>query len=208
MKAKLFGWIIAIFIRLIGLTLRWQFEDKSGLSSKPETGSVIWAFWHNRVFSMPLVYRRYLSFRSGAVLTSPSKDGEIIVQVMKRFGVEAVRGSSNRSPVNALRRLVKYLKKNNGSDAVITPDGPQGPAHVLQPGVIKLAQITGFPILPITILYSRSIVLKTWDKFEIPFPFSEVKVSLNSFHHIENTSDKQEFEAMRVRLEEDLNDLI
>ncbi|MDE0570263.1 MAG: lysophospholipid acyltransferase family protein [Verrucomicrobiales bacterium] len=207
MKAKLFGWIIAAFIRLIGLTLRWQFEDKSGLSSKLDTGSVIWVFWHNRVFSIPLVYRRYLSFRSGAVLTSSSKDGEIMVQVMKRFGVETVRGSSNRSPVNALRRLVKYLKNNNGSDVAITPDGPRGPLHVLQPGVIKLAQITGFPILPITILYSRSMVLKTWDKFEIPFPFSKVKVLFNPFHHIENTSDKQEFETMRVRLEEDLKAL-
>jgi len=187
--------------------LRWQFEDKSGLSSKLDTGSVIWVFWHNRVFSMPLVYRRYLSFRSGAVLTSPSKDGEIVVQVMKRFGVETVRGSSNRSSVNALRRLVKYLEKNNGSDVVITPDGPRGPVHVLQPGVMKLAQITGFPILPITILYSRSMVLKTWDKFEIPFPFSKVKVLFNHFHHIENTSDKQEFEAMRIRLEEGLKAL-
>ena len=204
MKAKLFGWIIAIFIRLIGITLRWQFEDKSGLSSKPETGSVIWVFWHNRVFSMPLVYKRYLRFRKGAVLTSPSGDGEIIVQVMKRFGVEAVRGSSNRSSVNALRRLTNYLDNNNGSDVVITPDGPRGPIHVLQPGVIKLAQITGFPILPITILYSRSMALKTWDKFEIPFPFSKVKVSLNAFHYIKQTPDKEKFEAMRVRLQEDL----
>lgn len=207
MKAKLFGWIIAIFIRVVGLTLRWQFEDKSGLSSKPNTGSVIWVFWHNRVFSMPLVYRRYLSLRSGAVLTSPSKDGEIIVQVMKRFGVEAVRGSSNRSSVNALRRLVNYLEENNGSDVAITPDGPRGPAQVLQPGVIKLAQLTGFPILPITILYSRSIVLKSWDKFEIPFPFSKVKVLFNSFHHIEKASNKEEFETMRVTLEEDLKAL-
>ncbi|MDA7605151.1 lysophospholipid acyltransferase family protein [Verrucomicrobiales bacterium] len=207
MKAKLFGWIIAAFIKLIGLTLRWQFEDRSGLSSKPDTGSLIWVFWHNRVFSMPLVYRRYLSFRSGAVLTSPSKDGEIIVQVMKRFGVEAVRGSSNRSAVNALRRLVKYLEVNNGSDVAITPDGPRGPAHVLQPGVIKLAQITGFPILPITIRYGRSISLKTWDKFEIPFPFSKVKVLFNPFHDIKNISDKQGFEAMRVSLEEELKTL-
>ena len=207
MKAKLIGWIIAAFIKLIGLTLRWQFEDRSGLSSKPDTGSLIWVFWHNRVFSMPLVYRRYLSFWSGAVLTSPSKDGEIIVEVMKRFGVEAVRGSSNRSSVNALRRLVSYLEVNNGSDVVITPDGPRGPVHVLQPGVIKLAQITGFPILPITVRYGRSISLKTWDKFEIPFPFSKVKVLFNPFHDIKNTSDKQEFEAMRVSLEEELKTL-
>ena len=207
MKVKIFGWIIAVFIRLIGLTLRWQFEDKSGLSSKPNTGSVIWVFWHNRVFSMPLVYRRYLSFRRGAVLTSPSKDGEIIVQVMKRFGVESVRGSSNRSAVNALRRLMDYLENNNGADVVITPDGPRGPVHVLQPGVIKLAQITGYPVLPITIIYSRSMILKTWDKFEIPFPFSKVKVLLNSFHHFENTDDKQRLEAMRKKLEEDLKTL-
>lgn len=156
---------------------------------------------------MPLVYRRYLSFRRGAVLTSPSKDGEIIVQVMKRFGVESVRGSSNRSAVNALRRLMDYLEKNNGADVVITPDGPRGPAHVLQPGVIKLAQITGYPVLPITIIYSRAMMLKTWDKFEIPFPFSKVKVRLNSFHYFENIDDKQKLEAMRKKLEEDLKTL-
>jgi hypothetical protein len=152
---------------------------------------------------MPLVYRRYLSFERGAVLTSPSKDGEIIVQVMKRFGVESVRGSSNRSAMNALRRLMDYLENNNGPDVVITPDGPRGPVHVLQPGVIKLAQITGYPVLPITIIYSRSMILKTWNKFEIPFP----KVRLNSFHYFENIDDKQKLEAMRKKLEEDLKTL-
>ena len=156
---------------------------------------------------MPIIYRRFLSKRKGTVLTSPSRDGQIIVEVMKRFGVSAIRGSSNRSPVKALRESIEYLQHNTQSDLAITPDGPRGPSKVLQPGVIKLAQQTGVPIMPISISYSKAIKLNTWDNFQIPIPFSTVNIVLHEFHRIADVITKEELEDLSSNLEKVLKSL-
>ena len=199
MKKRIISFAIAALIRLVGVTLRYRADDRSGVVENPPEGSMIWGFWHNRVFVAPLIYKRFLRSRSGRVLTSPSGDGEIIAQVMARFGVGSVRGSSNKRPAAALRELVAWLKR--GDDIAITPDGPRGPVYQLQPGVIKLAQLSGVPILPIRIRYSRAITLKTWDKFQIPLPFSRVDVVFEPLREIPRRMDEEGFEAERAGLE-------
>ncbi len=200
MKTKLLGWSIATLIRIVGLTLRLRLEDRSGVRSDPPEGPMVWVFWHNRVFAAPLVYRKYLRRRSGKVLTSPSGDGEIIARVMATFGVGSVRGSSNKRPAAALRELVKLLR--GGADVAITPDGPRGPVHELQPGVVKVAQLAGVPVLPIRMDYRRAITLRTWDRFQIPLPFSRVDVVFEELQSLPRTADEASFEAQRSALEE------
>ena len=208
MKAKLFGHFIVFIIKAISRTLKLSLDDRCGLSEElTSENSVIWAFWHSKVFLMPVIHKRFLSKRKGTVLTSPSRDGQIIVEVMKRFGVSAIRGSSNRSPVRALRESIEYLQSNTQSDLAITPDGPRGPSKVLQPGVIKLAQQTGVPIMPISISYSKSIRPNTWDGFEIPMPFSTVTVVLHEFHRISEVITKKELEDLSRDLEKVLKSL-
>ena len=156
MKERFIGLIIASLIKAISITLRVSLDDRCGLSNK-EAGerSVIWAFWHSKVFLMPVVFQKYFSERQGTVLTSSSRDGQIIVEVMKRFGLNAIRGSTNKSPVKALRESTNYLKSERGGDLAVTPDGPRGPAKVIQPGIIKLAQLANVPIMPISITYDK-----------------------------------------------------
>ncbi len=113
------------------MTLRFRIDDRAGIVGNPPEGSLIWIFWHNRVFTVPYIYRKFLPDRRGAVLTSPSRDGEIIAQVMRRFGAGAVRGSSNKRPAAALRELVGWVK--GGNDIVITPDGPRGQSTSCSP---------------------------------------------------------------------------
>ena len=199
MKAKILGFVIATLIRSIGFTIRWRLDDRSGVTTNNPDAPLIWAFWHNRVFSAPLAYRKFLRKRHGAVLTSPSGDGEIIAQVMSRFGVDSIRGSSNKRPVAAMRELVKWLR--TGADIAITPDGPRGPIFELQPGVIKVAQLSGVPILPIRIRYSKAITLKTWDKFQIPLPFCRIDIELGELCRIARDLDESGVEAERVKLE-------
>ena len=176
MKAKVIGYLIALVIRAIAFTLRISFDDRCGVSDKTNSeGSVIWVFWHCKVFLMPIVYKEYLLKRKGTVLTSPSRDGQIIVEVMKRFGVHSIRGSSNKSPVKAMRESIDCLQEKNGGDLAVTPDGPRGPSRVMKLGAIKIAQMANVPIMPITISYSKCIELKTWDNFQIPLPFSRVR---------------------------------
>ena len=101
--------------------------------------------------------------------------------------------------MSALILLAEQLKA--GSDIGSTPDGPRGPCFELQPGIVKLAQLTGSPILPARVHYSRSFKFKTWDRFDLPLPFAKVTIILDPFHPIPRRLSEDDFEAHRTALE-------
>ncbi len=173
-KVRLTGFLLAWIIRLYCLLLRIRIEDKAGLDAL--SGAVIWAYWHNRLFTLPLVYRRSAKHRSLFGLASASKDGAIISAIMKRFGMGCVRGSSSKRAAQALVECRRRLL--DGSDLGITPDGPRGPVYVAAPGVVQLSRLTGRPVMPVQVTYSRKWQLKSWDRFQIPKPFSRVTVTV------------------------------
>ncbi len=201
---RAWSYLIAALIRLIGLTLRFRVDDRAGVMSDDPKHSLIWVFWHNRVFSVPFIYRKFLKSRHGAVLTSPSGDGEVLTEVMKRFGVDAVRGSSNKRASAALKELVTWLRSDERHDIAITPDGPRGPVYELQPGIVKVAQLTKVPVFPIHVRYEKCWKLKTWDQFLIPKPFSRVYVVFDEFEVLPRTRTDEEFEELRTELERKL----
>jgi lysophospholipid acyltransferase (LPLAT)-like uncharacterized protein len=164
---------------------------------------MIWTFWHNRIFALPVMYQKFIKTRSGAVLTSPSNDGAIIATTMKCFGVDAVRGSSSRGGLKALLSLKKWI--SNGFDVAITPDGPRGPRYRLAPGLIMLAQKTGAAILPIRVEYSSFWRLRSWDQFQIPKPFSKVTIIFEPLETIDALLDEAGFEKARLRIEKIMN---
>ena len=125
-KSRRIGWFGAILIRLLSLTMRWRLHDPDDLVGSPPKRPMIWTFWHNRIFVLPTVYHKYLISRKGAVLTSASRDGEIIAALVARFGCDAVRGSSSRRGSAALLGLIEWIR--DGYDVAIVPDGPRGPA--------------------------------------------------------------------------------
>jgi lysophospholipid acyltransferase (LPLAT)-like uncharacterized protein len=136
------------------------------------------------------------------VLTSPSKDGEILSQLVGAFGMGSVRGSSSRRGSRALLELVKLIRA--GGDIAITPDGPRGPRYSLGPGVILLAQTTGASIVPAHASFSRCFRMKTWDGFIIPLPFSTISVTVAEEINIPKDLTEEEFEQARKNLEETL----
>jgi lysophospholipid acyltransferase (LPLAT)-like uncharacterized protein len=189
------GGIVAALTRAIGWTLRIRIEDRARLLDPAFKEPLIWTFWHNRMFVVPLLRLR-APHRTGAVLTSASWDGEIITAVMKRFGLKAVRGSSSRRGATALMQLAGTLEA--GEDVAVTPDGPRGPCYKLGPGVVFLARHTGAGIVPIHVAYSRAIRLATWDRFMIPLPFSAVRIVCDAPVNVPAESDVDE---MRDRVE-------
>ena len=197
------GWLAAFLMRALGLTLRFRVSDHSGMKAGTSRFPVIWAFWHNRMLVVPLVQERYFKERHGAVLTSPSKDGAIIAEIMGRFGQKSIRGSSSRRGAEAMRELANVIK--NGGDVAITPDGPRGPRYKLGPGIIFLAQQTGAPVLPIHVEYSRCLRAGRWDGFMIPLPFARAHVTFGALYYVkESTQANAEFEEERLRLEQTL----
>lgn len=191
--------LIHFLVRVLAFTMRFRVIDRAGMSRDQVHRPVIWVFWHQNILVTTVAYLKFFSSRHGYCLTSPSKDGEIVADVMARFGVGSVRGSSSRRGAAAVREMAAVLEK--GGDIVITPDGPRGPKHTLNPGVIKLAQVTGAPVVPISVKYSRCWQLKTWDSFCIPKPFSKVTLFVDALHEIPRENDPSAFEAERARLE-------
>lgn len=189
-------------LKLLLLTIRLRVVDKPGLGDNKRQGPVIICFWHNRILGITLCQmRRYPhKERKGVtVLTSPSRDGEILARVVNGFNMSAVRGSSSRRGSTALLELVSRIEK--GGDIAITPDGPRGPRYKLGPGAILLAQKTGAPLVLMHAKFSRCIQMKTWDGFIIPLPFSTISVTVDDEIFVPAELTNEEFEALRQRVE-------
>ena len=175
------GWLIRILVTTIGVTLRYRVDDPHGVLSATPDGSLIFIFWHNRIFLLPHLFRKYWVSRGRtkvAVLISRSKDGQLLAEVLAAFRLRCVRGSSSRGGAEALRELTTLVRE--GFDIGITPDGPRGPKYTLQPGCVNLAQLTGATLIPISYDLSRKITLRSWDAFMIPLPFSRCTVHLGA----------------------------
>ncbi len=194
-------------MRGIGSTLTVTIEDRAGVFD-PTRPEIIWAFWHNKMFLFPWLFEHWFPDRDGTVLTSPSGDGQVIADVCAEFGLIAARGSSSKphKGMSALILLAEQLKA--GSDIGITPDGPRGPCFQLQPGIVKLAQLTGSPILPARVHYSRSLKFNTWDRFELPLPGARVTIVLDPYLNVPRRLSEEQFETLRAELETTLRQTI
>ena len=203
-------WLVAIGFRLFQLlvrTLRFEIDDRGNLLNTPSGERYIGALWHNRLLLIPFVVWRFLPIRrGGAALISASRDGALIADVVERFTFKPVRGSSSRRGSAALRELADVIAA--GRDAVITPDGPRGPAYEVGPGIIFLAQKTGAAVVPINMEYSSCWRLRSWDRFIVPRPFSKVRVIFGLPHRVASTTSDEEFEAERLRLQNAMMSLV
>jgi len=157
----------------------------------------ILAFWHRHLLLMPYAYRG----RKISVLVSQSTDGELIASTVARLGIDSTRGSSSRGGVSGMKAMLK--KAADGWDIAFTPDGPRGPAREVQPGVILAAAATGLPIQPVAIAASRAKLLRSWDRFLVPLPFSTVHVVYGEPLIVERRGDTAEAAAeLKRRLDE------
>jgi lysophospholipid acyltransferase (LPLAT)-like uncharacterized protein len=138
-------------------------------------------------------------------MVSASKDGGFLAAILECFGVQPARGSSSRRGPQALRELTSWARR--GYDIAITPDGPRGPRYVVQEGVLALAQLTELPVVPISYNLSWKICLNSWDKFQIPLPFSRCEVIFDAPIHIPRSTSETGREKFRQHLERVLKDI-
>lgn len=174
-------WLTPVAIRLAawllqGLfwTLRPSYIEEPILRRLLDSQTpVIAAFWHGRLL-YPLRLMQVYRLRRVTVLVSRSRDGEWISQIARRFRVLPTRGSSHRGGGQGLLEMVRRVQE--GYIACVTPDGPRGPRYRVQPGVVALAHKTGATIVPITYNAKWRKVMRSWDAFVLPMPFSRVVV--------------------------------
>jgi lysophospholipid acyltransferase (LPLAT)-like uncharacterized protein len=183
-------------IAALGSTLRWRTEGLQVLDEVTRGGrQPIMAFWHGRI--LPATY--YFRHRGIVVITSENFDGEWIARIIEHFGYGTARGSTSRGAVKALVQLKRALA--TGKPAGFTLDGPRGPAKVAQPGAIWLAKATGNPVVPFHLEASRHWTMRSWDRTQIPKPFSHVAIAMGDPIEVPPGADDAAMEQARIELE-------
>jgi len=205
-KDKLLLAIVPLFgslaLRLLSLTIRKKTLYPERFQKSRDQGQpVIGAFWHQRLLMMPFLPR---PGKTG-MLVSRHRDGEFIARLIRYLGIHSVRGSTTRGGLSAFRGMIRFYREEG--NLAITPDGPQGPTHVVQLGVIELARLTGSPIFPLTYGASRKRSLHTWDHFIIPLPFCRVVFIWGEPVWVPRDSTRVEMEEKRLLLQDRLRQI-
>ena len=186
-------------INALGHTLRWRVDGMHHLDAILASGrQPIMAFWHGRILPATYYFRR----RGIVVITSENFDGEWIARIIERFGFNTARGSSSRGGLKAMLQLVRDMEQ--GKPAGFTLDGPRGPARVAQPGAIWLARATGNPVLPFHLAASSHWTANSWDRTQIPKPFSTVALVIGEPLEVPADATDEQLESSRQELEDRL----
>ena len=183
-------------VRAVGATLRFRVEGREHWDEAVREGRLpVYTFWHDRIFAGAYFFRR----RRIVIMTSRSFDGEYIARFIQRLGYGAVRGSSTRGGAAALVELARLVRR--GCPAGFSIDGPRGPRHVAKMGAVLLAKKTGQPVLPFGVNAERFWSLRSWDRMQIPKPFSRVTVRFAPPINVPPDADAETLDACRDELQ-------
>ncbi|MBI4061995.1 MAG: lysophospholipid acyltransferase family protein [Elusimicrobia bacterium] len=173
MLRKLVPHLVYSYVTFVGWTTRTRVLRADIPRAVHKAGQrFIYAFWHQRQVFFTWSHRD----AEASVLVSKSKDGEMIAKTMELSRIGAVRGSSSRGGAAAVREMVEILR--SGRDVGITPDGPKGPPREVKEGALRVAQLSGMPIIPIAnALSNRLEIAMAWDRFQVPLPFGRAVVA-------------------------------
>jgi len=202
-KLPLIALLASTAIRAFRVTMRLRRVNAGALDRARAgvSGPCILAFWHGRLLMMRYAYPG----RRITVLISRHRDGEIIARTLGFFGVHSTRGSTTQGGMAGLREVVRRLRE--GWDAAFTPDGPRGPRHVVQPGVIEAARLSGAPIVPVSFACRSGWFLRSWDRFLIPRPFTKGVVLYGEPLRVPSGARGESLEAYRRKLEREMIEL-
>ncbi len=186
----------AALIRLLGVSWRIHYAGEEHLAAaRQHSRTVIYAFWHGRLLPLSYTHRG----RAIHVLASRHADGELLGLTIRKLGFGHVRGSSSRGGARAIMELSDAVR--DGYDLGITVDGPRGPRFVVKPGVVEIAKITGSAIVPITTASRRHRTFSSWDRFELPWPWTRVQVRHGAPVTVPADSDRDALEEKRLEVE-------
>ena len=196
LQAAAIGAVGYPLVALLGRTFRWHVDGREHLDAAERGGRPpIMACWHGRILPATVFFRR----RGIVVLTSENFDGEWIARIITRFGYGTARGSTSHGGVRGLAQLRKDMAA--GRPAGFTVDGPRGPALKVQPGVVWLAKATGSPIVPFHIEADRFWTARSWDRTQVPRPFSRLVICIGEPQYVESTADQSGIDEACLRLE-------
>ena len=200
---KSIGFLFYLITKFICFSIKWKCYDEDQKSNIfNNKNQYIFCCWHNRLFLGPHLLPRNRIINA---LQSSHSDGMITSIAFKYLGMNVILGSSMKGGMQAFRKMVKCIK--NGESVAITPDGPKGPKETVKEGVIKLAQITGIPIVPLVWSTKKFKIIDSWDNFVIPFPFSKGIYTFGKPIYVDKKISQNNFEILRLEVESEIKRL-
>lgn len=196
-------WFFYLLILSIGRTIRFETEGWANFYAIENAGKIpIYSFWHDRIFASTYFFRH----RGIAVITSQSKDGEYIARFIQRLGYGAIRGSSTRGGVGALVEMIRSMRQ--GVPMAFTVDGPKGPRYKAKSGAVLLAKKTGNPIMPFVVELQRFWTVKSWDKLQIPAPFTRARLTIGEPIYVGPDSTDEDVQLKLAELQASLDTMV
>ena len=186
----------------LGATWKWRVDGGERYDEVLRSGhQPIMAFWHGRILPSTIFFKR----RGIVVITSENFDGEWIAGIIERFGYGTARGSTSKGGARALVQMKREMAA--GKPTGFTIDGPRGPARVAQAGAVWLSKATGNPVLPFHVEAKSHWTVNSWDRTQIPKPFSTVAIAIGEPFVVPADADEAGIEAARQQLEARLQQL-
>lgn len=172
MKVSFASYFLYFLYRLFQLTWKIEIRESDEFKKLLAKDSLfVIAHWHGEELGILHLLKPYRV----SCMVSQSFDGELIARIIHLLGSKAVRGSSSRGAVQALKGILRLAKE--GWRPSVAVDGPRGPRHQVKRGVVEIAKILNVPIIPINMACSRSFIFqKSWNKSELPLPFSRIVI--------------------------------
>ncbi len=182
---KIPPWLVAPLIhglyRLWCGTLRITETNRAPADALDVSGKrMMFCLWHGEVFSLMHVRRTWRI----VTVVSQSRDGEYLARLLQALGILTARGSSSRGGVSALIQAARLMREQK-YHGCLTVDGPRGPRHVAKDGAVFLAFHTPASIVPIRLFMEKAKIFRSWDRFQLPLPFSRVHIVFGDPYAIE-----------------------
>jgi lysophospholipid acyltransferase (LPLAT)-like uncharacterized protein len=188
-------YVAPLIVRALAVTLRVVRHDEHHWHAVRERRrGWVWACLHGRMFVPVWVHRG----EDITTLVSRSRDGELVARLVEGLGHATERGSSHRGGAEGLRRMIAALRR--GPVAMMV-DGPRGPREVPKIGTVALARAGGVPVLPITASAERAWTFSSWDRFQLPRPFSRVHLLYGEPMVVERSAKGEALEQARASLQ-------
>ena len=212
LSIRLIDYALYFLILMLGKTVRFDTSERAGNNHRgwdmmeqfsTDKDLCIAAFWHDRI----LLTNYFWRFSNYAAMVSESFDGEYIARISQRFGHGIVRGSSTRGGTRAIRAMIRLLK-NERYSLTLTIDGPKGPRYEVKPGAVILAKMTGAPIVPILIEPRKFWRLNSWDRLQIPWPFTRARVFVSEPIFVSKDSTENDLRSSEEELQRKLDELV
>lgn len=184
--------------RAIGVTLRIEAIGWDAVKDLPI--GRIYTGWHGRSY----IPANFFKGRGVWCIISHSRDGEMQTRIFSSFGFQIIRGSTGRGGERALVESIRVLRM--GDEMAITPDGPRGPAGVVQGGVLLMAKKTGAALVPVGSSAKRAWYAPTWDRYMVAKPFSKAVFVFGDPIYVPADADDAKIEEIRLALQQAIDD--